>query len=231
MSKPFGISAQLTGYMGPDVVETLPEGAFEVEIKNSAMTVGFDSEADRAKAVEIGEAYVRAHTFRTDQKITADFDQTWRANKAGGTGYSISVSDAIKPTGRLQIEVTSANGKDGAEPERYDEASFANDAELARKSLKDPILADSLKFFAEEVVDGDRPLYGAYKSVEVIKKHVGGWDKLADLAGQSHAYVNALTNAAQDTRHAGAPRHKLTEAECKIRAKVLIQAYAYTMSL
>ena len=58
---------------------------------------------------------------------------------------------------------------------------------MVSKALGDTTLRTALRYFNEEVVDDNRPLYGIYKAIEVIAHHLGndGWKQLAALAGKN----------------------------------------------
>jgi len=59
------------------------------------------------------------------------------------------------------------------------------------------------------------------------------WEKLGKLASRDRTYVAAVMETAQTVRHRLGYRGRklLSEAECRERAKALIEAYAKTISM
>lgn len=93
--------------------------------------------------------------------------------------------------------------------------------------LQDPVLAEAIEHFTSEVVDDKCPLYGIYKSIEVITKHMGR-KNLALLAKKPEKFVQDLMETANSQRHptiSGESKRKLSDQECQSRARLLIQAY------
>jgi hypothetical protein len=109
----------------------------------------------------------------------------------------------------------------------FDSSRVSNSSALVRKSLRNKALAKALIYFSEEVVDDDRPLYGVYKALEELCHAAGGQEKLAQLASQTKKYVNDVMQTTQTTRHARPQAAQvLSDAECRERARILIEAYA-----
>ncbi len=95
-------------------------------------------------------------------------------------------------------------------------------------------MAKALQYFSEEVVDDERPLYGIYKAVEALCESLpGGRGALGMLAGcpnkkAGKRYVDDIMQTSGLTRHHNDRNAQpiLTDAECKERARVLIEAFA-----
>jgi len=93
-------------------------------------------------------------------------------------------------------------------------------------------LAKALRYFSEELLDDDRPLYGVYKVLEAICHAVGGWGKLAQLVNKPEKYVSDVRETTQLTRHARTQaRQLLSDQECYACARILIDVFAKSISL
>jgi hypothetical protein len=114
--------------------------------------------------------------------------------------------------------------------------SFTNDSIIVRKALRNTTLAHALNYYAEEIIDHDRPLYGIYKALEQISTHLGKGSKgrgaLATLAGKPRKFVDDIMETAQTERHSEQwlalkkTKVLLTDQECIERAQLLIKVYA-----
>lgn len=237
MNTPYGLRAELQGYLWKDIAEEFEKDGIKIKVVNGIMEVGYDKEEDGEKAKKIVQLYINSQNLRSGKKVTADFNHTWRPNASGGADYRISLSDTLNVDERVQAQIqthqVSISGRAYiVNQQMHDSASFSNDSAMVDKALKDEILDKALGYFSEEVVDNDRPLYGVYKAIEVITKHLGrdGRKKLAALAGKSKKYISDLMETTNTKRHAITDaRSLITDNECKERAKVLIQSYANSL--
>jgi hypothetical protein len=220
MTKKFGIRGELNGYPWKDATEQFEEDGIEISIHDGVIEVGYDTATDKERAERLAHLYLNANTLRTGTKITVNFNYSWVENASGGVDHSIELSDQVKVTDRLQIRTNQATITGKARivsPQDHDSASFTNDTEMVHKALQDTTLEKALGYFAQEVTDDDRPLYGAYKAIEAITEHFGrnGRQQLGSLVGKGKSYVDDLMQTAQHTRHAITSAGKpLTEDEC-----------------
>ncbi len=234
MNKPYGFRGELKGYPWHDLAEEFENDGISFKIAVGLMEVGYDKQVDEQKARDMAQNYIRIHNFSNPHKIIVDFNHSWKPNATGGRDLSLSLSDSFSVEDRVQIQTQThqVNIQGRAyivSQQAHDSASFTNDTTLVNKALKDPTLAEALEYFSEEVVDDNRPLYGVYKALEVIADHLGsnnGWAKLAILANQTDNFVRDITTTTQTTRHTGLKQKLISPEECIERAKVLIKAYA-----
>ena len=237
MEKEFGMSGALENYPWPDVDDRLEVDGIVVKVHGGQMEVLYDSETDMATAKRVANTFLDSYILRTNYKVTVNFNHFWRRTSSGATHHSLGLAADVKLTERVQVvrQRTITGTARIVTQEMHDNASFTNDSEMVRKALHDPTLMKALRYFADEVVSTDQPLAGVYKAIETITNHLGGArfgrPELARLAGKSSSYVGDLMQATQATRHANTPATvRLSEAECQLRAKVLIEAYAGSIS-
>lgn len=243
MDKRFVMRAQLEGFAWNDIVDNIEQDGVSIKVHDSIMEVSYYNESDYPKVIEIVKAYLNAYAFRNNTKLKADFNHTWEVVEGGGKKHAMGLTanlnfDArIKVSERVQVRVNQATITGKARivtKEMHDSASFTNDSTLANKILADTTLRDALKFYADEVLDADRPLYGIYKALEVITDKLGrnGRRDLAAMVSEGKVYINDLMETTQTTRHAVTPaRQRITEVECRQRAHRLIEAYAASVTL
>lgn len=202
----------------------------EILIKDSVFEVGYDTQTDEQKARKIANNLINSWRVRNNVKLSVDFHQTWQPNPQGGKDIGLTRSETLHVTDRaITITTRIIKGVASIIKPFGDSYRFTNDIEIAKKALTDNTLSESLKFFGEEVVDDDKPLYGIYKAIEVITDHLSGdgRDALGRLAGENKKFVSDVMETANFSRH-GNPqgRNLLSESECKDRARILLQAYA-----
>lgn len=233
MNTPYGLRGELQGYPWKDIVEEFEKDGIKIKVTNGVMDVGYGSKENEEKARKIAQAYINAQSLRSGRKITVDFNHTWKPNASGNTDHGLSFNETVTVNERVLVQTTthqaSITGKAYIVNQQiHDSASFTNDSDMVDKALKDEVLDKALGYFSEEVVDNDRPLYGIYKAIEIIIKHLGkdGRKMLASLAGEHEKYVSDLMETTNTKRHAISDARKLLEEnECKGRAKILIEAY------
>ncbi len=240
MDKKFGISAELTGYLGKDVNYEKDVDGIHLNVHDGIIELSYDVATDEPRAKELAVAYINAYILRTDLKITEHFNHSWQKSQTGATNHSMQFASEVKMSSRLQGVSTHQKTQSAAArivtQDAFDSASFANDSAMASKTLADITLKRALHYYAREVVDADRPLSGIYNAVEVITNHLGGdkvgRPKLAALARKNSSYVSDLMQATQATRHPDPNTVvRLSENECKDRAKILINAYAQSVTV
>lgn len=239
MNKPFGASGILEGFAWKDLKEEISvDGGISIKVNDGALTVEYDDEDDETRAKKIAQVYVDAHSMREKRKTKIVFNQSWRPNAQGGRAISMGFFDTIQATDRAQVQVTHKASISGSASivtkEMHDSASFTNDTMMVEKALKDPVLAEALSHFNEEALSTERPLYGIYKAIEVITKHLPRErEELGRLAGKSKSYVDDVMQTANTKRHptnAYKSSRKLTDSECLERARILIDAYATSIA-
>lgn len=237
MNKPFGMRAELQGFPWKDLAEEIEKDGILIKIANGIMDVGYDNEQDKEKAKRVAKLYIYAQSLRAGQKIKASFNHTWRTNASGDTDRDVSLGDQVSTSDRVQIqtlthEVSITGRASIVTQEMHDSASFSNDTAMVSKALRDLTLEKALSYFSDEAINDDRPLYGIYKAIEVITKHLGGNgnQKLGQLVDQNEKYVSDVMQTTQIQRHAITfGRRKLSDDAYRQRAKNLIEAYANSL--
>lgn len=109
--------------------------------------------------------------------------------------------------------------------------------DIVNKALKNDALKAALQYFNDEVVDNNRPLYGIYKSIEAITKHLekngakNGRKELARLAGEKLKFVGDVMETANEFRHHEDKNSRvlLSKEECRNRAFLLIKTFAKSL--
>jgi hypothetical protein len=108
---------------------------------------------------------------------------------------------------------------------------------MLQKAQRYPALESAILYYSKEVVDDDRPLYGVYKALEAMIDHLGqnqsdGRRALARLAGQPRSFIDDVIQTTQVRRHHGTTgTRRLTDEECRQRAKLLIDIFARSLPL
>lgn len=222
-SKPYGIRGELSE---PEVFKTHKEkwtkDGIDFLIENSCIEIGFDNPDQEELAREIADNYVLAWSIKNNCSLKIEYNISWEPNSGKrlikmGLEDKVDLSEHITTvTSDRKMHIVGTS----------DSISFIENEDLVNKSLSDSILAEALKYYSEEIVGDDNPLYGIYKSIEVIKKSVGT-KILAKIAGVNKKYISDVMQTTQIKRHAvHKARRILTDGECKERAKKLILAYA-----
>jgi hypothetical protein len=137
-------------------------------------------------------------------------------------------------TDDVRITTVTIQGKASIVSEVFDSAKVSSYSALVKKSQKNPALAKALMYFSDEVVDDERALYGIYKAIEALCESLPGERAaLGMLAGCQNSkagkrYVDDIMQTSGLTRHHNDPNSRpiLTDAECKERARILIEAFA-----
>ena len=141
----------------------------------------------------------------------------------------LTLSDTVKVCADIRVSQVIIQGKARIVTAAYDSAKLSTYSSQGGKSQRSTALANALKYFSEETINDERPLYGIYKAIEALAAAVtGGREALGKLVGHGKAYVDDVMQTAQLTRHhndANA-RKILTDQQCKERAKILIDAFA-----
>ncbi len=236
MNKRFGAQGEIVGFPFRDLQETFyNQNGIELEIKDGVLYVGVEDRSKLDEAKERGQLHLSAWSARHDIKLSVTFNHTWETNTQGGQDHSLTLEDRARAIDRVQVQVTTHQIQ---LPMSYvvvpqqtrDSASFTNDEVMVQKALRHPVLKSTLLYYSQEVVDDERPLYGVYKALEAMIESLSGRDRrreLARLAGEPRSYVDDVMQTAQVRRHHSTPgTRRLSDEECRQRAKVLIEAFA-----
>jgi hypothetical protein len=168
----------------------------------------------------------------------ANLHQSWHLVEGDARTWCVAVEGEIKPSGQIRIATADVETTAAIAPANiYDSRDLANAAELVEKALRNEPLRLALQYYNDEIVEIDRPLYGIYKAIEEITKHLGkqgindSRKYLGELAGYDKQFVEdvmSTTNVGIDGRHySGYPgQRRLSNDECRERARILIEAYA-----
>jgi hypothetical protein len=200
---------------------------FPVTINGDVIEIGFNDSGDQDRAKEIVRRHLAAFSLQSSIGYTTDLNQSWALNPGGINDISISVADRARVDDSVRMTQVTIGGTARVVSPDFESVRVSNGSDLVRKSFRDPALAKALTYFSEEVIDDNRPLYGVYKAFEELRHAVGGEENLAKLVGQTKSYVEAIRRTTQLTRHAiTQATQALTEAECCMRMRILIEAYA-----
>lgn len=245
MNKPFGIrGAIIPNTVCKNINKTYSIDEIDIQIKDDIFEVGYDTQSDETKARHIAQNMINSWQLRNGIKISVDFNQSWKMESSGSKTIGINLSDSTTASDRVMMVTTTTHIIKGMAyiiKKESDSFSFDDDVKMAEKALKDQPLSEALEYFGSEVVQGQRPLYGIHKAIELLMKHLGngnehkGRRKLATLAGKTETYISELTETAQTQRHSSiwlttqGVKKILNEVECKERAKTLIEAYSKTI--
>jgi hypothetical protein len=246
MNKPFGAQGEISNFPFKDLHETFyNQAGVELEINEGVLSVGVDHEADLEAAKDLARLYLAAWSERQRIKTTIDFNHTWQTNSQENKNHSLALGDSVEPVERLQVQAVTHQiaikcSYSIVTQQMHDSASFTHDAAMQQKAQKYSALKDALLYYNEEIVDNDRPLYGAYKALEAIISHLQAANnvdekqarkKLAALAGQDLSYVNDVMQTTQVKRHhKTTATRKMSDEACRDRAKILIDAFASSLS-
>ena len=239
MNKTFGIQGKLVKFPVPDLKETIYDNdGIKIEISDGQFQIGVDDEGKIEKAKELARILFASWNLKHNWNASISFESRWSREVVGKEKAYKDLSGVIAPFGLRHMVVTrreqNIEGKASIiTQEMIDTASFSNSDVVAQKALTNPALKTALLHFFEEVADSDRPLYGIYKAIEAITKHLGadGRKQLGILSGNDETYVQDLMQTTQAVRHSpghapGNPTATLDEKECRRRANILIKAFA-----
>ncbi len=229
MSNLYGFSGKLQPASLFEKIEeswTTEDIAFNV--KDGEFKISYDDPTKQSLAEQLAKHFIQAFSLNKNTKVTIDFNHTW---KPSNTGRQFAISFQEKLELAYQIKHT-VHSECGAKITGTDNnISLKSNEKIVTKMLQDPVLAEAILHFTSEVVDDKRPLYGIYKSIEVITKHMDkheGRKKLALLAEKPEQFVQDLMETANSQRHPtikAQSKKVLSEQECQFRARLLIQAY------
>lgn len=237
--KPFGFKGSILPVSAiKDLSESWEQDGILFFIKEGFFEVSYSTKKDHKKALEIANLFVQSWNFQHSTELEVRFNQFWESKKSRKTFQSITLDEKIKVSDRVStvnkiIYSLSYHVKANILG-KSDSSSFVVHKNLVEKCLNDDSLKKSIGFYSNEVIGKKRPLYGIYKSLEIlIEKLKGrgskrdGMTALAELAGKNYRYVDEVMERTQLQRHAvSRARNVLSETECRHRAKGLIQAYA-----
>lgn len=236
METPHGIQGTIrTAIELADLHEHYSFDGYVVELENGVIRVGYERPDQEEGARLLAEALIASWGFRHGAKAEVEINQSWHHHDDGNRVITVMVSATMTAGAMVSAigTVLDAQGNEVIAPPRHP-YSFADSQNLAAAAMADPSLMHALEFFADEVTEDDRPLYGIYKALEELTANLGesGRAKLARLANQPSKYLDDVMQTAQLTRHARTKAtRKLSDDECKRRAQVLIDAYARSLSI
>lgn len=228
---PFGWRGQIEPVtVQVEPIENSLADNIKITIKDHVLEVGYQTEEDSERAIQLAKQFISAWIFDHDCKITVDLSQSWRTREDGGKAFMVHATATLITSGSISVigQVIDANGNIVKQQNP--------DITLMRKAASNAVLSKALQYYTEEVVDQDRPLYGVYKAIEELTTHLGelyktnGRECLGKLVEQNKDFVADLMETTQLQRHARTTaRSRLTEQECRSRAKALIQGYANSL--
>lgn len=124
----------------------------------------------------------------------------------------------------LKLSIYDAEGSDIEE-------IFFSTLHLAYKCFNEAALRSILEIYSDEIFNKNKPLYGAYKIIEILILKYKGINYLAKSNSLSESYIREIKSTAQHQRHvnSSAPRI-LTEKKCLERTKYLTKNYIDSLS-
>ena len=207
--------------------ETFQFEGFPIEIKDGVIEIGFEDKADEGRARDIVRQHLEWFSAAHGIRHTVDLNQSWELKPGGGKAFGIAFSETLKLSADIRVSQATIQGKARIVSPVYDSAALSTYSALVEKSRRNTALANAVRYFSEEVLDDDRPLYGVYKALEELCHAIGGRGKLAQLVNKPEKYVSDIMETAQLTRHARTKaRQLLSDQEFHERARILIEAYA-----
>ena len=241
MNKPYGAQGEILNFPFKDLQETFyDQDGIELTVDGGVLSVGVDDRHTLEEAKELAQLYLAAWTVRQDIKVQVTFNHVWEPNQQGGQHHSLTLEDRVRAVDRVQVHVTTHRIQlpltyTVVSQQMRDSASFTGDAPMLQKAQRYAALKSALLYYSQEVVDDDRPLYGVYKALEAMIDHLAqnqsdGRRALARLAGQPRSYVDDVMQTAQVRRHHRTTgTRRLTDEECRQRAKLLIDTFARSL--
>jgi hypothetical protein len=211
--------------------ESFAHDRFQIKCEGGVLEINYEDPALEDKARELAHTYVAALSLLQLRRFTLQLSQPPRMDYNGVLCVSVEDSGTIRAS--ESVRITAASSLPSGEEkvmEIYDSRNLHNAKDLVTKALKCPPLQKALEYFAQEVVDDERPLYGIFKALEVLAKDLGknGREELGRMAERDKKYVDEVFETTQIARHSSGydARQKLSAPECRERARELILAYS-----
>lgn len=208
------------------------------KIEKATFELNFRDKAQKDRAIELAQLYIDAWNFEHGNRISANFNHYWEPSVNGGKNVYMNFEDKITVNDRLQTTHTLSVTAKARIVESFDSASVKDNKTLVNKASRDVTLRKALRYYSEEVINDDKPLYGIYKALESLTKQLerqgrrDGRKALGELAGKGKSYVNDVMQTTQSERHSETPASKvLSDEECRTRTKKLIKAYVDSLSV
>jgi len=185
--------------------------------------------------------FLSAWSERQELKIRVEFDHTWEKISQDIQNSQLEQADEAKVTEPIQAQVTThqisiPTRVSLMSQQMIDGASFTNDRVMFHKAQQYPALKSALTHYHDEIIGNDRPLYGCYKAIEAMANYLGsnkyeGRKLLAQKTGKNLSYVSDIIQSAEVKRHdRTSSSKKLEDDECRRRTKILIDAFANSLS-
>src|SRR6266508_3334739 len=209
---------------------TMVDDGITILVKEGVIEVGYSAAADEDRARLLVKSYMDALSLKMSFRVHANLHQSWQLVEGGARAWCVAVEGEIKPSGQLRIATADVETTAAIAPANiYDSRDLANAGELVEKVRRNEPLRLALQYYNDEIVETDRPLYGIYKAIEEITKHLcnQGIKKprkyLGELAGFDQQFVEdvmSTTNVPIDGRHySGSPgERRLSNDECREHA-------------
>jgi hypothetical protein len=175
MDTPFGLRGNIipadlfTGYE-----RTVVDDGITILVKEGVIEVGYNAAADEDTARLLVKSYMDALSLKMSFRVHANLHQSWQLVEGDARAWCVALEGETKPRGQLlngtaDVETTAAI----APANIYDCRVLANAVELVEKARRNEPLRLALQYYNDEIVETDRPLYGVYKAIEEITKHLG----------------------------------------------------------
>lgn len=174
MSNLYGFSSKLQpAALFKKIEENWTTEDIAFNVKDGEFQVSYDDPTKQSLAEQLAKHFVQAFSLNENTKVTIDFNHTWKPSNTGRQ-YAISFQEKLEL--KYQISHTVHSERSAKVIGTDNNISFKVNEKIVIKMLQDPVLAEAIEHFTSEVVDDKRPLYGIYKSIEVITKHMGKHD-------------------------------------------------------
>jgi hypothetical protein len=233
MPEPYGFAVALNLPPALNIPKTFSLHGIDFAIGNDALEVRYSTKEDKNRALEIAQEVVDVWAFSHGITLKPDFDlaTAWEPNEHGGVDTEVRAVDRGSATDSVDTELTTVDESGNVQTTSTHGYSLAANVTLTELAVSNKALRQALRYYNNEALDEQRPLYGIYKAIEAIAKRLpGGRQALGKLANQNRKFVEDVMQTANSTRHAYLEGEAvLTVEECKRRAHLLITAYSASL--
>ena len=216
-----------------DLSEDWEENNVFYSIENAVFKAEFDKEEQKEAARKTANLFISSWNFNNNTHLTVDFDHSWKPGENTCRNHTLELSEKLTLNDSLKGIHKASSERGIYVVGKFNSNSFMENSSLVSKALKDDALRKAIEFYSKEVTSSKRPLYGIYKAVESLTKHLDkehprkGRTILGKLAGKNKRFVDEIMQSTDFQRHSSPnTKKKLTDTECISRTKALILAYA-----
>jgi hypothetical protein len=151
------------------LVEDIAIDNIKIHIQDNILEAGYDTDLDETKARNIVDQMTKLWSLVHEIKIHIELNQKWELKPNDNKNIFIELHDEAKVQDFVRLNQATITGRARIiKPDLFDSSAFKNNLPLLKKSLTNAALQTALIYFHEEILDNDRPLYGAYKALEEL---------------------------------------------------------------